>query len=441
VKRFFIIFCLIVLSACSRLDITDVTPTGSLFDPVSFPEFHLHVSEAEWSRLLEAFDRDPDTQEFVWADLVFKQNGSTVNLSGIGLRLKGNTARRRPESDGRFHHAHFGLDFNHYEQDDAHAIGGVRRVDLKWFKDDATYAREIFCYDLFARFGVWTAPRDVYCRLWIQVGAREEAYFGVYGMLEHINERFIGSRSRFGGAGGNLWKCRSADLRSPDAVIGADDNQSWFQYELKTNKKTGFEPAKEQLQHFIRGLNSHSGDSFNEWLPTVMDVDLLLRSYAVNVAVGMWDDLWNNANNYYLYFNTTDPQQYKVFFIPYDYDNTLGTSLHCGVQSDAGRQDPYRWGPADHPLMGKVLQNPVWRAAYRKYLQELCAGDCSEQAAVARIKAWQEKIGPYVSNDTGEDMSIEDVPAGWGNHHEYRVVESGDNNFFRVKAAAVAAMK
>ena len=49
----------------------------------------------------------------------------------------------------------------------------------------------------------------------------------------------------------------------------------------------------------------------------------------------MCDYYWNNKNNYYLYYNTTDKYNYKFFFIPFDYDNTLGTSQGF----DAGRRD------------------------------------------------------------------------------------------------------
>ena len=153
----------------------------------------------------------------------------------------------------------------------------------------------------------------------------------------------------------------------------------------------------------------------------------------------MWDDYWCNSNNYYLYFNSTDPAKYKVFFIPYDYDNTLGTS---GI-IDAGRQDPMNWGNDSYPLMVKILQNPTWANKYKGYLRELCAdgGLFSWEVSHARISAWQDSIWGLVSNDTGEDMYIEDFPAGWGNHGEYRIMSDGSNNYFKVKAAAVAAMK
>ena len=423
-----------------------------VFDESVVPEIHVTVSEAEWNRLLKAYDANHNTQEFVRCDVLYRKGDETTVIGDAGLRLKGNTSRRRPEgNDGQkhnaqspnWHHCHFGLDFHEYEKDPAHTVHGLRRVDLKWFKDDPAYVREIYCYDLFRRFGVWTAVRDVYARLWIKVGDGEEAYFGVYGMLEHIDKNYVRSRKGgFGHKGGNLWKCRyPADLRKTNADMGVDDDLHDHTYELKTNKEEGFEPAKAQLQHFIRNLNSLSGPEFNTWIASVTDVDLFLRTLAVNVAVGMWDDYWNNMNNYYLYFDKAEGTDYQVFFIPYDYDNTLGTSANCGVQSDSGRQDPLAWGNSAYPLTSKILKNEIWKARYKAYLKELCDGPFNMDASQARIRIWQSMVRPFVTNDTGEDQSISDRPASWSNHGEYRLLDKGANNFFRVKAASVASMK
>ena len=62
-------------------------------------------------------------------------------------------------------------------------------------------------------------------------------------------------------------------------------------------------------------------------------------------------------------------------------------------------------------------------------------------ASIARIKAWQNKIAPYVSNDTGEDMSIYDSACGWGNLHDYKLMTKGTKNFFQTKAQTVNNMK
>ena len=416
-----------------------------VFDFSVIPEIHLSLSREQWDLLLAYYDENHNTQKYVACDVLYKKGKESTAIPGSGLRLKGNTSRRRPEEGGRLRHVHFGLDFHHWTKDPEHTLKGLRKMDLKWFKDDPVYAREIYSYDLLRSFGVWTAIRDVYARLWIRIGDGPETYMGVYGMMEHIDKDYIRVRQEaFGSKGGNLWKCRyGADLRNPSTDIGVDDNLHDHLYELKTNKEEGFDAAREQLQGFIRRLNSLSGISFDNWISSVTDVSLLLRTYAVNVAVGMWDDMWNNTNNFYLYFDSTSPTSYHFWLIPYDYDNTLGTSLQCGVQSDAARQDPYRWGPPDHPLMGKILQNAAWRAEYRSYLQELCGpgGLSAYEAASSRIRSWHSRIVPFVHNATGEDMTIEDRPAPWGNHGEYRVLQSGRDNFFAVKSATVAGMK
>ncbi len=415
-----------------------------VFDESVIPEIHISLTQAEWKQLLAYYDANPNTQEYVQCDVRYVKGTETTEIPQAGLRLKGNTSRRRPEEGGKRRHVHFGLDFHHNVKDPAHTLHGIRKVDLKWFKDDAAYVREIYSYDLFRRFGVWTAIRDVYARLWVKVGDAPETYYGVYGLMEHIDKNYVRvRRSQFGHKGGNLWKCRyGADMRTIHADIGVDDNQNDHHYELKTNKDS-LAQARAQLQDFIRQLNELEGSAFDKWIASVMDVPLFLRTLAVNVAVGMWDDAWNNTNNFYLYFDNRKTSGYHVWWIPYDYDNTLGTSLNCGVQSDAGRQDPYRWGPDQHPLFAKILRNPLWRSDYRRLLQELCGpgGLSAYENAAPRIRAWQGRIAPFVSNDTGEDMTVEDRPAPWGNHHEYRILAPGASNWFTVKSAAVSAME
>ena len=408
-----------------------------IFDENVIPEIHVSVSQDEWNRLLQLYDKNNNTREYVHCDVIYKKGKETTTIPDSGLRLKGNTSRRRPQKGEKYRHVHFGLNFHHYRQDAGHTLKGMRRVDLKWFKDDPAYVREIYCYDLFRREGVWTAVHDVYCRLWLKVGDSDEMYYGVYGMLEHIDKNYLRIRSKqFGSHGGNLWKCYwNSTLKDTGASMGVNGSV----YELKTNEETGETAAKAQLRDFIKNLNNLSGSSFDSWISSHMDVDLFLKTLAVNVAVGMWDDYWNNSNNFYLYFNTTDKENYKVWFIPYDYDNTLGTMKQLGSQSDAGRQNPLKWGDGSYPLTNKILQNSSWKDTYIRYLKELCAGDFSASASRQRIQQWESRIDQYVSNDTGEDMTIEDKPASWSNHGEYRLLSSS-NNFFDVKASVVNSL-
>lgn len=431
-----------------------------VWDPSSLPEIHITVSPTEWNRLLQLYDQNSGTKQYIMADRFdFIQKGDTTSIADIGLRLKGNTSRRRPEGNhGQmheagntdWHHVHLGINLRKFNKDEEHTVQGVRKFVLKWFKDDPMYVRELFCYNLFRQYGVWTAPRSHYCRLWLKVdGDPSEAYYGVYEMNEPIDENYLKQRNdslTFGTHNGNLWKCKyvgqPASLTDPynGDYWYDDDSDDDHTYTLQTNTKR-VDDAVAQLVDFQLKLNGKSRESFYQWINEVCDVDLLLRTYAVNVAVGMWDDYWNNANNYYLYFTTEDLYDYKVYLLPYDYDNTLGTSSQCGAQSDSGRQDPLHWGQDGNPLIKRILEFDDFKAKYLQYLRELVADENDLMYyldAKERIESWHQMISPYISNDTGEDMEIVDRPAPWGNHSEYRLLDPDPNtNFFRVKAASI----
>lgn len=428
-----------------------------VFDMTQLPEIRVEVSLEQWNALLKEYDRNSDTGAYVHCDVEYTSRGETHTFNDAGLRLRGNTSRRRPEGNGgemhkkddtNWRHCHFMINLHKYQKDDDHELYNMRKLHLKWFKDDAAYCRELYCYDLFRRFGIWTACYSSYCRLWIHVeGDSKPAYYGVYAMLEPIDDHYVKKRKElYGDHKHNLWKCRwGATLNYNDiqsAWIGYDDDsENNYTYELKSNTEN-FNAARTQLIEFARNVTQRTGQDFHDWIASVCDVRLLLRTYAVNVVVGMWDDYWNNSNNYYIYFNSSDKNNYKFFFIPFDYDNTLGTSLDCGVQHDSGRQSPTEWGDTGRsPLIGKILQYDDYRKIYIEALNELCAEENNlfhYRASISRIQTWHNLIRDYVDNDTNEDCEIKDRPAGWGNKHEYRLFDESESvNFFRVKASSI----
>jgi spore coat protein CotH len=265
-------------------------------------------------------------------------------------------------------------------------------------------------------------------------------------MLERIDDHYVKRRvAKFGSDEGNLWKCvYGADFRNIDpGKIGPDSDDKDFPYELKENEGT-FEEAAAQLKNFILNVSQLNDEDFYKWIQRVCDVELLLKTYAVNVALGMWDDHWNNSNNFYIYFNSNSSKDYKFFFIPYDYDNTLGTSHVCGAQTDSGRHDPYDWG--NHGiLIERLMKYDDFREIYRAELMRMIDpsnGFMDYDSAVARIRDWHGRIQGMTSNDTGDGMEIKDRPASWGNHPEYRLLDPDPNvNFFKVKAETIKKMK
>jgi hypothetical protein len=68
-----------------------------VWDDTAIPEVHLSVSLNEWNRLLTLYDANSFTTQYVKANITFVKDGETTFIDGVGLRLKGNTSRRRPE--------------------------------------------------------------------------------------------------------------------------------------------------------------------------------------------------------------------------------------------------------------------------------------------------------------------------------------------------------
>ena len=86
-----------------------------------------------------------------------------------------------------------------------------------------------------------------------------------------------------------------------------------------------------------------------------MNVDNFLRYSALCWVFGLPDDLRNNYNNYYLYFDKED----KALFIPYDNDRCLG--ILCGWAKDimnVAYDNPNCWGESNFnqcPLVLRLL--------------------------------------------------------------------------------------
>ncbi len=427
-----------------------------LFDLEALPEITLTLTEKDWNEYLTNFDQWQNNRLYVPAQFTFRKNGQQYTRDSVGLRPRGNTSRVRPESShgephrngAQWHHAHFGVKFTEYESGER--FFGCDRIILKWHKEDPMYCREIYSYDLFHRFGVWSAPYASYCRLSVYIqGDTKPVYMGVYAMIENPRKGWLDSRLKAGyipDKKGNMWKASyGADLSNTDkSRMGLSDDYGLVNpvYDLKTNKED-LAAAQQELVDFIGGMTplKSGSDELKAWLEQYVDVDLFLRAYAVNVMVGMWDDYWINQNNYFFYFDS----QHRFYFIPFDYDNTLGTG---GMGINPGTRDMLHWGSleGDRILMRKVMSIPAFQAQYKAYIRELAASDdlFGTAGSQARIRQWQALIRPYVDNDTGEDTRIYDAPASWGSYPLYRLLSGGvgdgqtsETNFFDTKINSI----
>ncbi|MBQ7191423.1 MAG: CotH kinase family protein [Paludibacteraceae bacterium] len=442
-----------------------------LFDSEAVPHITLTLTKKDWQTYLRNYDTNPNNRLYVPAAFTFQKGEEVYKRDSVGLRPRGNTSRVRPVeggqqaeylTDNQWHHAHFGIRFNKYAT--GKKFFGYDRIILKWHNNDPAYCREMFCYDLMHRFQVWSAPKASYCRLTISVeGDDIPVYMGVYLMVENPRKGWLEERQRKGylqDTEGNLWKAAwgvdgdgnwsGADLSNSDIRrmgVSDDEGEKNYIYSLKSSPDR-LASAQAQLKAFIDEMTplKSGSDALSQWLEQHVDIDLFLRATAVTVATGMWDDYWCNANNYYFYIDNLN----RFYFIPFDYDNTLGTGQEAF--GNPGTKDPRNWGPLDGSriLMRKVMSIPAFRQQYKQYLCQLVTDMelMQPDAAIQRVQRWQEMIREFVPNDTGEDMLLSDQPARWSAYPMYRLL-SGDSsdginqesNFFKTKAKTIKELQ
>jgi hypothetical protein len=326
---------------------------------------------------------------------------------------------------------------------------------LKFIREDPTRIREVYSFDLYQEAGIYSGPLISMCRFYIYIaGDAKRAYFGIYKLKEFIEDDYLENRKSYFGddvPGENipfLWKGDNGAAfndYSPSVIENTDI------YDLRTNTSYR-KQANAQLTEFVRNLLTLEGDDLKKWANNTIDVALLMKTYLASVICGDMDDYWYNANNFNFYFNTYG----KFFFIPNDFDTSLGT----GWGIDAGQQDPFNWGDPDHPLIKKLLTIREFMQFYIDAFYELTdekAGPFYVSKSLPRIKKWQALISDYLWDETihygcqdegagcilpptGNNLQtpFEDKTAWWssgGNNPNYRLMERGNNNFFEVSGS------
>lgn len=446
-----------------------------IFGTDSVAEITLTICRKEWDKLCTNYDKNPKNEDCVHAGFEMKKGGNTWQISDIGMRLRGNTSRLRPQVDDKYYQAHFKLKFEEWCDDSGEErklAGCMKGLNLKRFNEDPAYVREVFGYNYFRRNGIWTAPRAGYAHLFINIeeedGTAKKLDYGVYAMIEEINKQFLKERSEllqesgtlgggnFSNNKGDLWKCCWQSSNGSSMATDYDGYRSFgveeifldeskslrYDYDLKTNKDE-LVRARSSFIDFIEELNKlGSEDEIKKFYESKMDVDLFLKTYACNVLLGMDDDYWRNHNNYYFYFDKNG----KAYFIPYDYDNILGTNCF----SDTATRNPLDWGEGAYeaPLIEKLLSVPEFKQKYVDYL--LMLSDTSafvdgSQNEITRLQGLVKDLtssNDIVYADTSE--TIDDAVGSWCSNYKegryYKLLDGDEtSNYFKAKANSVKA--
>ena len=312
-------------------------------------------------------------------------DGTTVEtVEQVGFRLRGNTSRYSAKKS-------YKVSFNTFVK--GQKFKDVEKLNLNGEHNDPSIVRSKLAWDLFQEYGV-AASREAHVRLYIN-----DAYFGLYANVEHIDEQFL--QSRFGDDSGNLYKCLyPADLSylgpTADSYRPTDPDRRPYDLKLKDSDLEGYD----DLAEFIDVLNNTSDALFVDEITRVFDVNGFLRALAVDIVTGSWDDYWYLQNNYYLYSN---PRTGLFEYIPYDFDNTFGIWWD-GIESglDWGTRNIYNWGSQSQPrpLTDRILAVPSFVNRLTYFVQELLATSYIPADLSTRIDELHTLITPAAEQDT-----------------------------------------
>jgi spore coat protein H len=146
-------------------------------------------------------------------------------------------------------------------------------------------------------------------------------------------------------------------------------------------------------------------DVWRRRLEARFEVGAFLRWLALNTLVGNNDAYGGlSAHNYYVYGSPRHRD--RLFWIPWDHDlavpsGTGGIGGIGGGQTAALDLFHSRIG-ADWPLIRRLLDDPVYRAAYRGYVTELLNTVLEPTRVNTRVRAEYGRIAPYVFGPDGE---------------------------------------
>lgn len=280
----------------------------------------IEIAEEDWADMLENA-----------ADEELKQADITVNgkkIENVAIRTKGNlTLRSVINSDSDRYSLK--IDFDYY--DDTQSLFGLKKLNLNNNYSDSTLMREYISYELMEQMGL---PTPAHSYMYVTVNGEER---GLFLGVEAVDETFLANN--YGSNNGFLFK---PDGIGSDLKYISEDIQDYTGIGLKTNEDN-IEQSK-----FVEMLDAiNNGGDIEKYL----DVDEMLRYFAVNTALVNLDSYQGNMkHNYYLY-----EQNGKFSVIPWDYNMSFGGFGAGGGGMGMGRDN--RQKPVDASNLGSPMED------------------------------------------------------------------------------------
>lgn len=360
---------------------------------------------------------------YVPCTFTYSVNGAATTINEVGIRIKGNLSRQQILDNGNFSTnslGHYKLSFKETFDGDEYTninelkkfkktwtseaqrterknrtLFDMEKIDIKWNRNkDLSKVRQSYILKTFRDNGVLTGHGTLANTM---IGIEGKNSINVtYEVMECIDSVFIKRHFSKLLADGDLYKCAytnkgpanfSKNYKVGDQIGLEDDAKGYHPtYDLKTNKKKN--TTHKNLLNLITAINdtSSSADTYKAKISKYIDMDSFIKYESIAYLMGNFDDMRNNANNYYLYFTSTTNIAY---FIPYDFDRGLGVGCE-------GRQD---FMTSFSPESTKMQCNGSWQTI-NLYWRTICSTTSSDSghANVERIEEYRAQYQSNIEN-------------------------------------------
>ena len=321
----------------------------------------------------------------------------------IGIRAKGNNSLRLTGEYGLDRYS-LKLEFDHYEK--GKSYHGLDKFSLDSSFQDNSYMKSFLVYDMMAFMDV---PSPLCSYAWVTVNGEP---WGLFLAVEEPEEAFV--RRYFGNDHGKLYKPdyrRLSDENADVALRYVDEDPDSYD-NIFRNAKFPIDAAdQERLIGALRTLASE------EDLETAVNVDEVLRYFAVQVYVMNWDSyLGWTGHNYFLY-----EEDGILSILPWDYNLAFGTYA-LGMTDPIKDPDVLINYPVNTPAPGEVMKNrPLYHnlmkntayyQQYHEYLRQLVREYVESGRLEETVDGTLEMIAPYVKKDPTAFCTYEDFLTG-----------------------------
>jgi hypothetical protein len=352
----------------------------TIFDDTRVGEITLFFTEANWTRMMA----DPTAKLRVEGDIeIFGERLEQVSIGPRGnftLNIAGKKVPWQIDSD----------DFITGQE-----IHNLKQLLLTNNIADPAVIGEKIVYDLLELAGV-PASHVGFVEVYVDIVDNSEPplYWGLYTLVERVDNKYIGNRFGRDATGGKLYKTNHYRRGAGDLVYYGPMLDYYPQphgvpiYDLRTDDAPQDYSDLIQFLWILDGQTYDTPESWSESVEAVFDMDIFLRWLAVETAIMSWDIYPFTGNNYYLYHN---PATEVWEWLPWDqtWGGDIAQPLFT-LPSNAPRLLERA------PLYDNLFTVPRYRQTFAAYLDLLTRVAFNETAMAARAQAYRDLIAPSI---------------------------------------------